>query len=325
MLMIILRDVIITIGLIGNVISFIVFSRNPFRKSSTAFYCKCLSLFNSFTTYQLIFDTAGLLFGENLKYTTKLGCHLLYFISGSFSPIPTWILIYFSLDQMLAVRRSKQINLVRKRKFQLALITTTVACHILLYLPIPLFFIDAHNNPINGTKFPQKCEIKSVVLMPYVVTYFSEAILAPFFAMTITTSVILKSLWSSRRNLKRQEPSSPSSLIIIRRITSRKRRERKYWINSVGLNVVFVLLMSPLMASLVIPKTSNHKDENKRNICLIFFYLSYTLHFWTHLCVNVTFRNEFFLLIGYVKPPVVFYGAAYGVRCQQLVVSRENF
>jgi hypothetical protein len=132
-----------------------------------------------------------------------------------------------------------------------------------LIFAFSFFFIDADNNLINGTVLPPKCEIKSKVLMPYVVTYFSEAILAPFFAMTITTSVILKSLWSSRRNLKRQEPSSPSSLIIIRRITSRKRRERKYWINSVGLNVVFVLLMSPLMGSLVIPKTGNHEDVTK--------------------------------------------------------------
>lgn len=310
-LMIIIRVTIMILGLIGNWLSFKVFSRQTFTKSSIAFYCKCLSLFNSFTLIQLTIDLCILITGIDLIYT-KFGCRLSYFVGASLSPIPNWILVYFSLDQMLAVCRMKLKFevIIRKRQFQIGLIVLTLLSHLILYSPVPIFMSSQNVTYVTQNVTVEKCDINSPTTRIYSVVYLVEANFMPFLLMIVTTSVILKCLCDSRRKLmtgmlkKKSSELLESSLMVSMAPKNlardaRKKRELKFGINSVVLNVVFVLLTSPVIVNLIFPHKNHHIDERVQAICLIFFYLNYALNFCTHLCVNSIFRNEFVAMIGY--------------------------
>jgi hypothetical protein len=291
----IIRDAIILVGLIGNCLSFIVFSRKTFAKSSIAFYCKCLAIFDSFMIVQLIIDLAVLATGLDLIRTT-FGCKLIFLTTTWLSPIPNRILMFFAIDQMLAALRYKHIEILRKRKFQLGIIVFTILLHTILYLPMPILFEVTKAKVIeveNATYLESKCDVYMRMTRPFTFMYFFESILLPFVVMMITTSVILKCLYDSRRNLTSRSRRGESSIEDMGGQV-RKRRERKFGKNCVMLNVIFILLTSPLLVSAMF--LNNNRDF--RMICLVLFYFNYSIHFWTHLFVNSIFRKEFLTLIG---------------------------
>jgi hypothetical protein len=241
----------------------------------------------------------GLITGFDLIYT-PLGCKLALFIGTCLSPIPVWILAFFSLDQMFAVSRYKHIHVIRKRSFQLTLIACTVLSHVFIYAPIPILVLKPHNltYKINNMTV-EKCDLKSQSMRKFSIIYFLFDTFLPFFILMFATIVILRCLHSSRSRLVAKnkrisvEESTETALQ-----TRRRRRERKFGVNSVVLNVLFIALTSPLSASFIFTINDHQRDTFIKAICLVFFFLNYALHFWIHLFVNSIFRKEFWQLIA---------------------------
>jgi hypothetical protein len=296
-----INDSIIILGLIGNILSFLVFSRKSFAKTSITIYCQSLAIFDSFTLIQLGFDITVLITGVDIVRGTLVGCKLLNYINTSISPMSGWILVFFSIDQLLAVSRLQNFTFFKKRTFQFVLITVTSLFHIAIYVPIPVlmeFYNVTIFYPNNKTEpfVVAKCDMSLGITRTFGVFYIVEANLAPFVIMMTTTSVILKCLYDSRRNLENREQKNGMAM-------RHKKRDLKFGINSVFLNVLFVLLTTPLVLSLMFPLKNDYvQNEFNQAMCAIFFYLNYSIHFWTHFCVNSIFRHEF-LVMARLRPP----------------------
>ena len=73
------RIAVITIGLIGNLITFIVFSRPVFSKNSISTYCRALAIFDCFSIYELVADVGLVSFNYFVPQKSDIGCKLYYY------------------------------------------------------------------------------------------------------------------------------------------------------------------------------------------------------------------------------------------------------
>lgn len=297
---IIITDIIVIFGLLGNLLSFLVFSRKAFRKSSINVYCRALAIFDCFTAIVLIFntgsDTDGL--GFLLSVKTNIGCKIFLYITVAFSTVSGWILVMFSIDQILNVSNSQRLEMFKKKHVQIGMILTVALVHVLLYLVIPirLTIIDS---PISGTNLTTPlCSVNNMPLTRlFQIIYLIECILVPFVIMMLTTVYILRVLNSSMRRLSVFESKSMRSIAM-----KSKYKQRKFALNSVALNILFIALTCPLVIGFMISSGNVLVDILIQRSMFMLFLLNYSIHFATHFIVNSVFRRQFFKMIIYLKP-----------------------
>lgn len=192
--MIMCQSVILSIGLIGNVLTFVIFSRNRFRNNSISTYCRALSLFNSFTVSQLVFYIV-LLFSQVYIYNySDAICKIFYYLSIGYGAVPAWILVAFSIDKMLSVRtKSRQIRILKNKRFQWSLVAVIFVINALIYIEIPIFLKRTEISP--GYFF---CDIS---LMPYfkamIILILIQTCLIPFIVMSVTSIITIRLLLKS--------------------------------------------------------------------------------------------------------------------------------
>lgn len=134
------RAVVNLLGIIGNIISFIVFCRSVFRKNSISVYCCALAIFDCFTINQLYIDIC-LIFDYYPPDNSEIICKIYFYISSAFSSIPPWILVTFSVDKMLSMRKTQKFEFMNKRSFQIGIIAVFAIANILLFSEIPVLLV----------------------------------------------------------------------------------------------------------------------------------------------------------------------------------------
>lgn len=320
---------VIALGLVGNVLTFVVFSRAAFSKSSINIYCRAIALFDSFTIVYVVF-TVGTHFVPNSSYSTNkqpISCKIMYFFITTVSPISGWLVVTFSIDQALNVAASANPNriisaLLNNRRVQLGVVVVVASIHLAAYMIIPIE-IEIKNVTVVVTTsltatFPT-CTLNSISFFPtLVVVYLVESNLVPFSLMLLTTVYILRALRASARRFdstshalfKMSLDSSSMNIAVRTRNTSsmsprsrRGKRARKFALNSVALSVMFFALTCPLVVLMILPSTGSFLlDSFLYRLLSIFFYVNYSIHFLAHFTVNSIFRREFLDLLKRVWP-----------------------
>jgi hypothetical protein len=295
-----ISTVIISMGLLGNVVSFLIFSRKAFSKSSINIYCRALAIFDSFMFVNVIFYIA-IWYMKKMEGYFKIACKINYFFSVGVSPVSGWILVIFSIDQLINVSASatSKFKIISERKFQIWVILVLSVFHIALYLFVP-FKIDIVNASIGGNLSISLCSLNSLpnsTLVEFV--YLVEANFVPFILMMLTTLLIMRSLRNSTKNLLKSSQQVNSSKKSSASIDAKKSRQRKFALHSVFLNVMFILLTAPLIISMIISTGNYLYDVLIQRILSIFFFLNYSIHLLTHLGVNSIFRREFLNMITF--------------------------
>ena len=296
-------------GILGNICSFIVFSRPTFAKSSIGVYCKFLALFDLFTLFNLVNGLVAFIIGysplNNLTYICQLG----FYITVGISPIPGWILVLFSIDQLITVSMTKRFGFIKTKWFQYALIAAVFLFHCGIYSPVVLM-VGVHNiTDDNGTVLFLSCDSFTLILPLF---YLVESSLVPFTVMVVTTSRIVQLLVQSRRRTSelgsnhsaesnRSETTTTAKNDQKNSSAIRRARNLKYGFNSVILNILFIILTFPVVVLYIFPQDYFLLYNLIDSICMVFFYLNFALHFWVHFTVNSIFRNQFLILLRIKK------------------------
>jgi hypothetical protein len=126
------------LGLIGSVISIVIFSRKKFAKKSIGVYCKCLAIFDLFVVFNLVVKITEIIIKQPIFNRYEIVCKLITFISSGISPIPGWILAAFSLDQLICVSNEtikQRFSFTKNRWFQYSLIIGIFIVHFGMYSP----------------------------------------------------------------------------------------------------------------------------------------------------------------------------------------------
>lgn len=93
--------VVIIVGIFGNVISFIVFSRPTFRKSSISIYYRALAFSDSLIVYNAVVHFYMLLYNYLISLYSDAICKLFSYMMFTLGSLPGWILIAVSIDKVL--------------------------------------------------------------------------------------------------------------------------------------------------------------------------------------------------------------------------------
>lgn len=182
---------------------------------------------------------------------------------------------------------------MREIKFQLGVILIITISNLIFYMPIPINLNHIAMNTNDGQIF-WVCSLKNLPFYKSMsIFYFVESSLLPFFIMLITTVLTVRALVSSRMHLKSM--MRENSELRLRRV-----KDIKFAINSIALNVLYVLLQSPIALSLIV----NFNDQSiyllAANAASIFYYLNFSINFFAHFMSNSIFKREFFYLLGFI-------------------------
>jgi hypothetical protein len=271
--------------ILGSLLTFIIFSRKAFEKSSISVYCKALAIFDLFVVFNLVSGLTSIISNISLNNDYDFFCKLIYFISTGISAIPGWILVAFSIDQLIIVCITDRFRFFKKRRFQYSLILGIAIFHCVLYSPVFFFTGVLNVTTENGTI--KICQNSSFV-MP--ILYLFESNIIPFTFIVVCTALIVRILFRSRKKIA-------TELVVPRR---RQVRDLKFAFNSVILNILFIVFIIPLILSYILPldfSTFNFFNT----VSFTLFYLNFALHFWIHLCFNSIFRKEFLILFRIIK------------------------
>ena len=290
-----ITNLFIGIGIIGNVLSFLVFSRKAFAKSSINIYCRALAIFDSFIVVYLILTILTWYVNtfSTQKYT--ISCRIMYFFNTTFSPISGWILVAFGIDQAICVSNTQRFQYTKKLSFQIGLIIFLAIFHIGAYIGLPIQ-LEVKNITIVVYGFNvtlQSCALGNIPnVKPYLTTYLIESNIVPFVIMILTTVYIVRVLRNSTKRVV-------SQLNVANSKSMKSARQKKYALSSVVLSILFILLTAPTAAVLIFPSGDFVYDSFTFRIMSIFFNINYSCHFFSHFIVNSIFRNEFLNMIRF--------------------------
>ena len=280
------QAITIGIGLIGNLISIIIFSRKTFRNNSISTYCIALSINEFFSLIRFSINIGTIAFNVNLLDQYDILCKGFSYISSIYSAVQPCILVAFSIDKLLSMRTS-QIPIIKKKWFQWSVVAAIVLFNLLFYLEMPILVKRREIAP--GRFF---CDLNTIgFLSTFIILVVLETCLIPFIIMIVSSILTIRLLIKSRNSVARDGNVSKD----------RKSRDQKYAISSVAFNIMFLVFKSPVMVYYTLFSFYYYYDVYFLNIASFLMFLNSTSFFFVHLVTNSLFRREFLVLIGLVK------------------------
>jgi hypothetical protein len=291
-IMLIIRCTSISLGLMGNVISFLVFSRPVFRKNSISTYFRALAIFDCFTISELVSTIYLLSYSLFYPQFSDFACKAYFYIGMAFGSIPGWILIAFSIDKVLNMKRIGR-GFIRKRSFQYAVIFIIVLSNLLLYIGIAIYLklvtIDFYGFPYI------LCDTSTLSFGAFISTMFMiEGSVLPFIIMLTTSIISIRMVRKSTQNINRERQKDPN----------RTSRDIKFAFSSIFFNFSFIILKFPvaflIFLANYIPGLTTAYDL--LTIITTIYFLHYSSSFFIHLVSNSLFRRELKKMLRFAVP-----------------------
>ena len=129
---------IIGIGIIGNVLCIIIFSKKVFRTNSISTYCIALAICELGAIIQFFADVYYLIHYKILYDQNDPICKFYYSFYTWFASIHAWIIVVFSLDKLLSMRVHSSA-ILKKKWFQWSIVAAIVLFSIGLYIYVPIY------------------------------------------------------------------------------------------------------------------------------------------------------------------------------------------
>lgn len=118
------------VGLVGNSLVIVVFSRKSLRKYSYSFYCMMMAISDICLMSYVFIDWTANSIGADLRTVGPLFCKIVQFIPRYFGGVSIFLLTAITIDRMLTIVYPRRYLVIKKRWFQ-ALIVAILALYIL--------------------------------------------------------------------------------------------------------------------------------------------------------------------------------------------------
>ncbi len=145
--------VILVVGVIGNILSLVVFSRRGMSETVTAFLFRMLAIFDLFSLLHISEYFFFLLDVETLSITTW-SCRISSFAIRFFKTSSSWVLVLISMDRFIGIHiphKSKVLLTHTRFRIALAVVLTLI---IAVYSPILMLYVskEEYQPAINKTR-----------------------------------------------------------------------------------------------------------------------------------------------------------------------------
>lgn len=282
----VVQTALIGIGIIGNVITILVFLRKTFRSNSISTYCIALAIIELLSIIQFISNITFLAYNANLADLSDSLCKLVYFSGVLLSSNKPWITVAFSVDKLLSMR-TRSILILKKKWFQWSTIAAIFLFNAALFLYYPILIKRSEKSPGNFM-----CDLTTMGFFKiHSILVLIETCFIPLIIMAITSIFTIRLLIKSRNAVVGNGQGSKE----------RKSRDRKYAVSSVTFNIMFIVLKLPISTFYFLNAFFNYYDLYFIKIGTTLFFLNSSLSVCLHLVTNSLFRREFLTLFRFVN------------------------
>ena len=280
-LQMILPPIIIVVGVLGNILTILVYSRKSFSKLSTKNTWRILATVEIFNVLQLTKHFAKNTFAFNINKVSNFTCKLFVYFSY-FNSIPAWLLTYLSIERFLMIRSFHRLHKI-SIKYQTLIITFCIFWDLVIFSPILiLYYVDYENKTT--------CRIikgyESFDIFFYCFDTFNSTIL-PFLIMFLCSLFLIQSVFKSRNKLRKKPTVAANRKL---------RRDIQFSLTLIVSNLLFFILNFPITIKLLLEP----EDSSFSYFLLVdLYYTSYTINFFIYLITNSNFRRAFFHVFGF--------------------------
>lgn len=289
-----LLPVVIIVGTIGNIFSFILMLQREMRQTSTYFYLAILAVADTVVLFVSAFKTWIRAWSNfELLHISDASCKILMFLTYFSLHLSAWLIVAVTVERFILVRfplKAKSICSTSRAKLTTLSITMT-----LFLLNVHLFWTaELISDPVTGAK---TCAMlrdneklyKDVVPWLHLTVYS----FVPFLALLFFNTLIIVSLIQHRQ-------------VIASQMTKDDRRtrcnHRKLAITLLCISFVWILTTTPSALYTVLPLRPRTLDETAmlllvKIICYIILYINHSINFFLYCITGQNFRREFLRLI----------------------------
>ena len=293
----ILSIIIVFIALIGNMLSFYLFSKKKFKKTFFSFYFRVEIIFDSLFLLIAVNYSLENLFSIDFKILSNLTCKLYYYFADIVTPIGHWILVLVTIDRYLSIVSPSKFLFRNKKFFRLISCLVIVLFNLVFYIPDLIFYdlkLSYFDNLINNQTIIESkfiC-VRDVVVLNYL--NFLNDCLLPFIFIMIFTILLIKAIYISRKKSRSNQSTPPTSFNNNNKI---KTKDARFAFTSIAVNLVFVCLTLPSYLTLMIGLYDYEIFVVIDSIFYFLYFCQFGSIFFVNYLTNVIFRNEFKSLI----------------------------
>lgn len=289
-LMIILPLSTLILGIIGNVVGFLVFTRKRFYKLSVRNICRFLAVTDTICLIQIIEDYST--FAP--RSFSHISCKILRFFNFSLGPISAWLLVYITIERFISIAFPKKSVLFQKRKYQVSFVVIITAFNTVFYLPVIVFvklLENTENISQNLTPSEPNCDFETYGLKTVIsLLDLANSTLLPFFLMFVNSVLIIYSIFKSRKRMVSKGPANKANKSL--------KKDIRFAITTIFLNVIFFILNLPICA---IGFLSIEFSFLFIQTTVYIYYCNFAVNFYIFFFFNSIFRDECLIMFGLRK------------------------
>lgn len=283
---IVIRHSIIILGLVGNVLMFLVYHQgSSLRRLSVSIYFRCFAVLcalQNIYNFLLIQDLTQ--FADNSEFLFKIKNYLISLIN----PILIWLEIVASFDRFLTIVYPMKFTFIRRRLCQYLCILIVVFCNMAYYSII--LFKSRRIRYEEGENLDSVTSLSSLLG----IMDFLNSLAVPFLLMTVLSAVTFVGVRRAHRRIRQSMRTDDSS--------RRTSRNIKFGVTMISLNLTFFFFNMPCRVFGI--GGFNPYDYMTEmfmfflfgSILRDFFESYFSIIFFVQLAVNSLVRREVFLL-----------------------------
>jgi hypothetical protein len=293
------------LGLLGNLLVFIIYGFDEMKKFSISLYFQVASLVNSLMVFHMLRETLAIEYDWSITLFSDFVCKITDFSEHTLGAIEAWILVCISLDRFINIKFNNRYSLLSSRKFQASLMTTVVIFNVLFYSL--MIWNSELKNIFNTSNSTFNSSFESNVTLYFCensadrVIYWMDlfnSVVIPFIFMIVINALMISHIKKSRKRIHQVSSHNKKTLLM----------DRKFAILAITYNFLFLVLNLPNMVFLLVSVYVNIEPELNTFLYYItatIYYNLFAIEFFVQFVANSLFRAQaitlFKLFISYLK------------------------
>lgn len=278
--------VISCLGILANLVTFLIFQRKRFRTQSFSIYAKFMAFSDSIVLWSNITQSIGFIFdNSNITLVSSFFCATDKYARAAFLLLSQILLALITIDRLLTVVYPNRFIMLRRMPFQLTIIAVALTYSMTVFIMFP-FNQALITQAVTNTSTTLVCYLNPSVLSITTTINLVNMLVFTLILNNSLTVAIIVSIYRSRNKVHDRANLERSNI---------SRRDRKFALNSIALNVASFLLKSPFFIWLLLQtNVSLPADQNLMLIGITsVINMDNAIPFFINMGMNSIFRKNF--------------------------------
>lgn len=303
--------IVVTVGTIGNLLSFVVLLRSRMRSTSVYFYLMVLACADTMILYVSAFKTwIRVVTGFELLYASDASCKIIFFLSLVSFHLAAWIIVLITLDRFIVVwfplKATTMCILSRARLATVSLVTIIVVYNVHVFWTFGLVPMRS-----GGRRCLPVDAYKSFTLLPFHILRLITYSFLPFVIILVLNVAIIVRLRRTPMDLHGQDTQHHGHTSAATAGPAQKDGSAKSRVGGTGprphlrltymlltVSIAWLLLTAPWTIESLI-NSWDSKDPRTRarqvlakTVCFMLYYANHSINFFLYCITGNKFYRE---------------------------------